>query len=666
MADESSRSLILGTAGHIDHGKSRLVRALTGVDPDRLPEEQARGMTIELGFAHLALPAGALGAQRPARPLNLYFVDVPGHERFLRNMVAGATGIDAALLVVAADDSVMPQTREHAEVLRLLGVTRCVVALTKMDLVDDDWADAVELEIRDLLDALQITPSAVVRTSAATGAGLDALRVALVALAEDASVVDSAAETRPNFTWFRLPIDRVFTIAGRGTVVTGSVRHGGVRKDDPLELLPAGGTVRARDLQAHHEAQDAAAGRQRLAINLAGIERDAVARGDELATPGYLAPSRVLDVELAWLSLPGKRRATRMRLRLHLATRETRCELRLAHAPAEGSIREVFAQLRVDDPVVATWGQRFILRDDAATRTLGGGVILRPASWPWTTRRPAADERLAQLRDGDEKQRLAAAIADCAWNPATPAQLAARAGVADDVAVARLVRELGGARRVVALEAGGSSAILSRALLEATGATLRERLQAWLAERPRSPGVALREWPTWMPRACPARLRPALANWLLQNRAGCVLSEGHVLPEGHAAALTPEDRRLLDEALAAIRSGGLQPPLLTELPQYGDATAQRLTELIDFATAGGQLVRLGERLWLATEHWNAAIQTVAAALQREPAGLTVAALRDLLGTTRKYMVPLAEQLDRAGITRRRGDLRLAGPNLTAE
>lgn len=252
-------TLVVGTAGHIDHGKSRLVLALTGTDPDRLPEEKARGMTIDLGFAHTQIEG-----------CDIFFVDVPGHERFIRNMVAGATGVDVAVLVVAADDSVMPQTREHAEVLSLLGVERCVVVVTKMDLVDDEWADAVEGEARELLAAVGLEPAAFVRTSAETGRGLDELRQVLARLAREQS------QRAEPYRWFCLPIDRAFTIAGRGTVVTGSVAHGQVARDDELELWPGGRSVRARDLQSHHDECQQAIGRRRLAINLAGLTREDV------------------------------------------------------------------------------------------------------------------------------------------------------------------------------------------------------------------------------------------------------------------------------------------------------------------------------------------------------------------------------------------------------
>ncbi len=322
------RQIVIGTAGHIDHGKSRLVLALTGTDPDRLAEEKDRGMTIDLGFAVLR-----------AEDATVYFVDVPGHERFIRNMVAGATGVDVALLVVAADDSVMPQTREHAELLSLLGVRRCVVVLNKMDLVDDEWADAVEEEVRDLLGSLNLEPLRVLRASAESGRGIDELRTCLLSLARS----DDQPQTSG---WFRLPIDRAFSITGRGTVVTGSVMHGAAAPGDELELWPAGKLVRLRDLETHRAHAGRAAGRMRLGANLASIPLTDVQRGCELATPGYLEASRFLDVEIEWLTMPGKTRRQNIRLRLHLATRELLAELRLLEPPADLRVQKTFGQLR--------------------------------------------------------------------------------------------------------------------------------------------------------------------------------------------------------------------------------------------------------------------------------------------------------------------------------
>jgi selenocysteine-specific elongation factor len=640
------QTLVIGTAGHIDHGKSRLVHALTGTDPDRLPEERQRGMTIELGFAHTTIDGHEIS-----------FVDVPGHERFIRNMVAGATGIDLALLVVAADDSVMPQTREHAEVLQLLGVNQCVVALTKMDLVDDEWGDAVEEEVRDLLAALEITPLACVRTSAETGRGLDALRTALAAALQ---------QPRPAalpYHWFRLPIDRAFVIAGRGTVVTGSVAHGAVEKDTELELWPADRAVRVRDLQTHHDARQAAAGKMRLAVNLAALSTDEVARGDELATPGYLAPTRLFDAWLTTLRLPGKALKQTLRLRLHIATTDVLAELRLSDKPGDTTCREGAAQIHTAEPIVATWGQPFILRDVSATRTLGGGRVLRPWARRWTARRPAHAAGLEVLRAGTPRARLTEVLRDLQWRTPSLPHLATAAGLADSDEAQRLVEGLLAKNAVVAIATGAQRMLIHVDLLEQTRQHVDGRLRAFVEDNPRLPGVPLTEWPGWMPRACPPRFRPALANWLIANEHVATAGE-YVLPQGHKSALSDADRTLLEAALEEVHTGAFQPPGLAAMKCATAKTTTRLRELLDLATTRGQLVRIGDGMWLHAERWQEAVACVAAAL-REREALAVADIRTLLDSSRKYVVPIVERLDAERITRRQGDVRVLGPNAPA-
>jgi len=637
-----SARLVVGTAGHIDHGKSALVRALTGIDPDRLPEEQARGMTIDLGFAHTQI-----------ENCQIAFVDVPGHERFIRNMVAGVTGIDAALLVVAADDSVMPQTREHAEVLSLLGIKQCVLVLTKMDLVDDEWADAVEEEATQLLKGLSIAPFAVVRTSVQTGRGLDDLRATLARLARERG-------QRPEpYSWFCLPIDRAFVVAGRGVVVTGTVSHGMVSRDDELELWPAGVRVRVRGLQSHHQSCEVAVGRRRLALNLAGLSREEVARGCTLATPGYLEPARCLEVWLSSLRIPGKTLRQRLRLRLHIATSEMLGELRLADKPQAGLVRGVFAQLVVAQPIVATWEQRFILRDEAGTRTLGGGWILRPVSRLWSAKRPPHLTGLQTLLEGSPLDRLEEVIRAAQWQPLSEAQLAVRAGLADGQEAARLGQRLCEECRVHLLDAASVRLYVHRDWLRLLADDLDRRLRHYLERNPRMPGLPRAQLVTWMPAACPERLRLALADWWLRQGAVC-LEGDYLVPTGAMPAISPADQALLDAILQEFDAAAFQPPALSELKCWTPRNERRIRELVELGVARRNLVRIGPDLWLHERRWKELVQRVLEAMrQRGP--LTVAEIRTLLNSSRKYVVPIVEQLDAAGITRREGDLRHPGP-----
>jgi selenocysteine-specific elongation factor len=644
---DTTPKLVVGTAGHIDHGKSRLVLALTGTDPDRLPEEKARGMTIDLGFAHTQIDG-----------CDIYFVDVPGHERFIRNMVAGATGIDVAVLVVAADDSVMPQTREHAEVLSLLGINRCVAVLTKMDLVDDEWAAAVEDEVRGLLESLAIQPIGCVWTSAETDRGIDDLRQLLARLAQEQS------RHADPYRWFCLPIDRAFVIAGRGTVVTGSVAHGGVTRDEELELWPAGQRVRVRDLQTHYDGLDHAAGRRRLALNLAGLSRDEVARGCTLATPGYLEPTRWLDVWVAALRMPGKERRQTLRIRLHISTTEVLAELHLREKPTEDPLRDLFAQIKVAEPIVTTWGRRFILRDESGNRTLGGGCILRPVARPWTAKRPAHLPGLATLRAGSPIERLEEVIRAAEWQPLTDKQLALRAGLPDDQDAAETCRRLTGAGKIRIIEAASLRLRAHNAHLATLSQDLDRRLKTLLKDNPRLPGLPLSQVPGWMPSACPARLRPALADWWVQH-GPVALEHDHIVPAGQRQQMSAADQALFDEILRELDEAAFQPPGPAGLRCCTPRNEKRIRQLIDLALTQRKLVRIANDLWLHERRWQELVQLVADAIKKQ-GGITVADIRTLLNSSRKYVVPIVEALDAAGITRRSGDLRQLGPKAPAQ
>ena len=368
-AQSDPRCRILGTAGHIDHGKTSLIRALTSINTDRLPEEQRRGMTIELGFAHLEID-----------DLRFGIVDVPGHERFVKTMVAGATGIDLALIIVAADDSVMPQTVEHVDILNLLGVDRAVVAVTKIDVVDGDMVDLVVEEIGELLAGTPLAGSPIVPVSSVTGAGLDAIKREIASVARGAG---APIRNRP----FRMCIDRVFTVAGRGTIVTGSVHRGTVDAGDTLEVWPGGHTCRVRGLQTHGREEAHLGSGERAAINVSGIDREDLQRGSDLATPGYLNPSPMMDARITVLASHPRPLKSASVVRLGIGTVEVPVRVVLLEGDRLEPGASGFAQIRCGQPLTAALGQRFILRDDAATRTIGGGTVLRDAVDAGWTRR---------------------------------------------------------------------------------------------------------------------------------------------------------------------------------------------------------------------------------------------------------------------------------------
>lgn len=386
--------LILGTAGHIDHGKSALVRALTGVDPDRLPEEKKRGITIELGFAELVVDEFRFG-----------IVDVPGHERFVRQMLAGATGMDLVMLVVAADDSVKPQTREHVDVLRLLDLRGGVIVLTKCDLADPDWIPLVEAEVRELVQGTPLADAPVIRTSVKTGEGIETLKTAL---RDAARRLPPLARSEANT--FHMPVDRVFTLPGFGTVVTGSVASGTLRLGDMLDVAPLGLSARVRNLQHHdREVQEVHRG-QRAAVNLAGIHHAQLVRGYDLASPGYLVPAKCVTAWLHLLPQTPRPLKDRAKVRLHLGAAEWGAVVRTLEGNAVRPGETAWVQLHVAQPIVSLWNQPFVIRQESPATTLGGGRVVVPDAMRM---RSVTDEDLAHLRDlkeGEPRERVASAI----------------------------------------------------------------------------------------------------------------------------------------------------------------------------------------------------------------------------------------------------------------
>jgi len=630
----ASAYFILGTAGHIDHGKTSLVRALTGVDTDRLPEEKRRGMTIELGFASLTIGELCFGV-----------VDVPGHERFVRTMVAGATGIDVALLVVAADDSVMPQTREHVEILDLLGVTRGVVAITKCDVADDDMIGLVGEEVRELLSPTSLKASPICAVSSRTGRGLAELKSAIYHAAVD-------AQSPPLGGPFRMAVDRVFTVAGRGTVVTGSVLSGSVAEGNPLEIWPSGETCKVRGLQTHGESAGLLARGQRAAINLSGVDRDRLDRGMELATPGFLEPTRLLDVRLQCLAAYGKPLKSSTTLRLEIGTAELSARVVLLSDKSLAPGNSDYAQLRCGRPLTAVHGQRFILRDENAVRTVGGGVVLRPVA---ARRRPDKEvERamLQQLEDGDSGARLEAVLRQTRFTTPSAFRLAARSGVSVEK-VPEVFEQLKREDRLV--EVGHTRVFIVPVVVD----DLEQRLSAWLVRfhqaHPQLPGRSADAVIGWLERMAGRAVARALFEELGARKAFKLLGKFLCAP-AFAPSLTSADEKALATMIAEIKAGGFQPPGLAELSVAGKGDRKRLERLATLAVALGELVGIDGSIYLHADIERALRENVAA-LIRVRGPVTVAEVREALSSSRKFVVPFLEYLDRVGVTRREGDAR---------
>ena len=403
------RHIIIGTSGHIDHGKTRLVGRLTNTNTDRLPEEKARGISIDLGFANWSDGGFQFGV-----------IDVPGHERFVRNMVAGATGMNLGMLVVAADDGVMPQTREHLEIMDLLGLETGLIAITKTDLVDPDFVEFVTEEVRELTEGTFLDGCPIVPVSSETGDGFDELRATLLKMAEQVSSVSEKPV-------FRMPIDRVFSVTGHGSIVTGSVLSGAVAAGETIELMPEQREVRVRSVQNHGANADDSGARQRTAINLAGVKTEELRRGQELATVGSLEPTTRLIVDVKCLTSSPMELKDRVELNLHLGTTEAPIRLLCGKEPVKQGTKRII-ELRTKEPIVATWGQRFILRRVSPAVTLGGGTILDPGVAPLKRLRSITDH-VEGLQSNDEIERLAGLLRHLDSVPKDPAIAMRRAGV---------------------------------------------------------------------------------------------------------------------------------------------------------------------------------------------------------------------------------------------
>jgi selenocysteine-specific elongation factor len=626
-------SLVLGTAGHIDHGKSALVKALTGTDPDRLPEEKERGVTIELGFAQLKLPSGA----------TLGVVDVPGHERFVRQMVAGATGIDIVLLVVAADDGVMPQTREHLAIIDLLGISKGVVAITKSDLADPDWIALVRDDIERLLAGTSIEGAKIVPVSARTGAGLDDLRAALDEVAGEAAKRHSELP-------MRLPVDRVFTIAGAGTVVTGTLWTGSVRREDLVEVLPSGRSGRVRGVQVHGHAVDEAVAGMRVAVNVAGLDKDEIARGDILAAPGTLQTTDRFDALFTYLPGNEKPFESGARVHVHHGTREVLGRVLLMDDTQQlepGG--RVFAQVRLEEPLAPRYDDRFIVRSYSPVYTIGGGTVLDALPPRRTRLRPNERELLEALAAHDLAGAAIGLLASRAV-PMTSAQVAValglpRAGVASQLNAARLER----------LKVGADTYFVTGEGLERLLSLAVSELLRYHDEHPLATGIAAGALRDRVDR----RVAPKVFDAVLEVAAqrGLVRATGGQVrhPQAAAAALAEEDAAL--GALSPIlESQGLATGTVAELAAIAGVDLGVARRALTKLVSAGTVVRLGPDLHFSAMAVDAARERIVDYLSVHGTMLAKDA-RDILGTSRKYVVPLLEYFDTHGVTKRDGDTR---------
>ncbi len=620
--------LIIGTAGHVDHGKTALIKALTGHETDRLPEERARGISIELGFAPFTLPSG----QRAA------VVDVPGHERFIHHMLAGAQGMDLVLLVVAADEGVMPQTREHLEILSLLGVAEGIVCLTKVDLVDAEWRELIEADLRQELRGTLIEGAPIVGISSLTGEGIPQLQ----ALLEEA-----VGRLRPRSALgpARLPIDRVFTLPGFGTVVTGTLASGEIAVDDRLELVPGHLPVRVRGLQSHGEQRERCRAGERTAVNIAQIDREDVARGQVLATLGSVRETSQVTLDLSLLP-EAPPLATRARVRLHIGTTEVigRIVPLTRHEIPPGG--QDFVRFRGETAFAAVVRDRVVVRTFSPARTVGGGFVLdlqgrqrrgHPEDIEELRRRRQASP--AEMVLGAVRRRFAADARSLAQ------ELGLDVGSVEEQT--RVLVDEGRLRRV-------GEIYLDREELEGRVQAEDVRMRALWSEDPLWRGLDRAQWRREVVPEVAVREAAQLASELA-SEGRIRLENERVRPAGNAVELPEELVGLLGGLHAFVASGGLGPPPPTEWPGARRLTAQRLQDLIAYLVEGGTMVRAGD-VYFSRAALDEAERKVRERLA-EGREATTAELREALGTTRKYAVPLLEHFDQVRLTRRFGDVR---------
>ncbi len=631
------KHLILGTAGHIDHGKTSLVKALTGTDTDRLKEEKARGITIELGFAHLQLPGG----------IEFGVVDVPGHEKFVRAMVAGVAGMDLVMLVIAADEGIMPQTREHLDILRLLGVHCGLVALTKSDMVEPDWLPLVQEEVREFVAGTFLETAPIIPVSSRTGAGLDELKAELVQLAE------GAAEKKRDGA-FRLPVDRVFTVAGFGTVVTGTLLAGEIRLGDELELLPDRIPGRVRGIQAHGAKTDVGQAGQRLAVNLQGIDLDQAHRGDVVVPTGIFRTSRRVDVRLDHLASAPRDLRHRTTVRFHSGTSEVTAQIILLEHDALPPGQSGYAQLRLDQPLLLVSGDPYLIRATSPSVTIGGGIVLDP--FPPSRRRRSEDAlRLLVSLDAAEHQKTCNLIVSQALlSGISFDEIVLRSGIARKQAETALQGLLTTGEIVQMTRE--PRIFLAKSAVVSLKQLLVDELSGYLVANPLKDGIGKEELKTRIPRRSDQRFfAPLLAE--LEKEGKLIADRELVRPAGVKKQIATQSSGLGARICTLLAERGIEPPTIKELAEALRSTEKEVRDHLALLTREGSVTRVSGDIFYDSGVLETIEEKLVAHL-RSQGEIVPAEFRELTGLSRKFMIPLLEYFDGRKVTIRVGDKRI--------
>ncbi len=635
------KSIIIGTAGHIDHGKTALVKALTGIDADRLEEEKRRGITIDLGFAHLELTAPS------GEKIRLGFIDVPGHERFVRNMLAGVGGIDLVLMVIAADESIKPQTREHFEICRLLAIPRGITVITKSDMVDEDTLSVVRMEIEDFVRGsfLDSSRSPIVAVSALKGTGLDELKREIVRLATEVPARDTEA-------LFRLPIDRVFTMKGFGAVVTGTLiagktAAGKVKQEEEAEIFPSRQRARVRGVQVHGNTADQAVAGQRTALNLAGVQMEELARGMTLAAPGVFEPTQRFEVQISLLK-DAKPLKNRARVHFHAFTSETIAEVALRGVTELKPGSTAFAQLRTAEPLLLLPGDRAILRQFSPVVTIGGAVVLD--AFPLARQKQDVAQRFLQtLSSGNRQDVLLARIARRGHEGLSLAAAVRETGLKQSIlqpVIATLVQQ----KQVIQV----GDFLVSSEAMQKTRDKLIATLESFHKANPLVGGISKEELREKL--GLHQTVMEAMLAQLIRDKKAEVSGE-QVRLAGRGVELKDEEAKAKDQIEKAFAAAGLKVPLMKEVLDKLPVDKARAQKLVTLLLRDRVLIKLADDLVFHQTALQGLRQLMAAQKTKTPK-IDVATFKDMLGVTRKYAIPLLEYLDQQRITRRVGDERI--------
>ncbi len=630
------KQIILGTAGHIDHGKTSLVKALTGTDTDRLKEEKLRGITIELGFASLDLPSGQ----------HIGVVDVPGHEKFVKNMVAGATGIDIVVMVIAADEGVMPQTREHMEICTLLGIRHGFVALTKIDMVDEEWLELALEDVRDFCAGTFLEGSPVVPVSSVSGQGIPEV----VAVLEQMS---ARIPDRPPSSLFRLPVDRVFTMKGFGTVITGSLISGRVRVGDTIMIYPSGTTSKVRGLQVHNRSVEVAEAGMRTAINFQGLEKTAVLRGEILALPGTLTSSYMVDVHVHYLASNKKPAKNRTRVRFHTGTSEMLGILALLDreelAPGDSCV----AQVRLDGAVALVKDDRFVIRSYSPVRTIGGGHVLNPIPPKHKMLRKAIIEGLESIDRLSPEELVAFHARESGFGGVSFAQLGIMTNLNEKTLNAILQNHL--TRRTLVQVDKDNRIYVHGNTFDMLEKQISGTLETYHMAHPLKTGMSKEELRSKFPQGLGIKVFNQALNQLLKDRA--ILQDGDsVRLAHHDVSLRVDQSEVKEKIIAAYRDGGLTPPYFKELKTSLDIDPGQAKDVLMHLVDEGRIVKVKEDLFFDAVEMERLRERIVDFLKSN-GEMSTPQFKDLVNVSRKYLIPLIEYFDSKNITIRIGDIR---------